>query len=377
MGSSTVSAQKIANAGNVEQTGMTNQANKEMTEATNDVNYKIAQEANDLEYKMFNEQNQWNLEQWERENEYNSPSAQMQRYIEAGINPLFAVGNITGGNASQLTSAQYGGAHTADMESPTFGAAHIEPEYDKYLGDKISGLTAIANNASNSAQGFYQLALEEQDVATRRSAQQSKSAMENAETMYKKAQTAGQEIYNNLNTQTYGAQVSSKVAEYDRLRSEIDNIKEDTSYKRSLESNLSATKDQIVAQTNYVNVQASNLIESIKQRWAEIALGNRQADISQQNADTNAYAAVSDSYYKGEHLKLSGKEYKLQVDDMVNKYNHMSNREIIDYVNSHKGWLERLVGRYPQVNLGFAGDVDSNGVLRVDVKKFNSVFSDL
>lgn len=43
---------------------------------------------------------QWNLEQWNRENEYNSPAAQMQRAVEAGMNPNMLYGSSTGSVAS-------------------------------------------------------------------------------------------------------------------------------------------------------------------------------------------------------------------------------------------------------------------------------------
>ena len=45
-------------------------------------------------------QYQANLEQWHRENEYNSPAAQMQRYMDAGLNPNLIYGqqNLSAGS---------------------------------------------------------------------------------------------------------------------------------------------------------------------------------------------------------------------------------------------------------------------------------------
>lgn len=62
---------------------------------------------------------EWNLEQWNRENEYNSPAAQMQRAIEAGMNPNAAIQGISGSsNAGQLvTSGQSGSAAGGKMNS--------------------------------------------------------------------------------------------------------------------------------------------------------------------------------------------------------------------------------------------------------------------
>lgn len=50
-------------------------------------------------------QNQWNIEQWNRENTYNSPSAQMSRFRDAGLNPDLMYGQENLSAASpQLTS---------------------------------------------------------------------------------------------------------------------------------------------------------------------------------------------------------------------------------------------------------------------------------
>lgn len=62
-----------------------------------------AQMTNSNNLKLAKQQNDWNVEMWNKQNEYNSPSAQMQRYQEAGLNPLFA--SIDGGQAQQLQSA--------------------------------------------------------------------------------------------------------------------------------------------------------------------------------------------------------------------------------------------------------------------------------
>lgn len=51
---------------------------------------------------------QWNkeLEMWNRQNEYNSPKAQMQRYIDAGLNPNLVAGQGSSGNATTIPRYQ-------------------------------------------------------------------------------------------------------------------------------------------------------------------------------------------------------------------------------------------------------------------------------
>lgn len=60
-----------------------------------------------------------NLEQWNRENAYNSPSAQMARFQEAGLNPnlMYAQGNA--GNAG--SSPSYESNESADLALPMIG----------------------------------------------------------------------------------------------------------------------------------------------------------------------------------------------------------------------------------------------------------------
>lgn len=54
------------------------------------------------EYNLMlaRQQNQWNLEQWQRENDYNSPTSQMARLRQAGLNPDLMYGQGTTGNSA-------------------------------------------------------------------------------------------------------------------------------------------------------------------------------------------------------------------------------------------------------------------------------------
>lgn len=86
-----------------------------------------AQEQRDWSEKMYNAQNAWNYEQWLRENEYNTPTAQVERLREAGLNPLF-YGLDGTGNAGDLSSAQPLGYERATAQgqlNPLAGAQDI------------------------------------------------------------------------------------------------------------------------------------------------------------------------------------------------------------------------------------------------------------
>lgn len=64
-------------------------------------------------------QNQWNIDQWNRENAYNTPAAQMQRFIQAGLNPNLLV------NGQQSLAAS-----SPNMESAKDAPAGVAPQID-------------------------------------------------------------------------------------------------------------------------------------------------------------------------------------------------------------------------------------------------------
>lgn len=111
---------------------------------------QAVRETNALNRELAYQQNEWNLQQWNRQNEYNTPSAQMQRYRDAGINPFFAAGNITGGNAEgTLSSADL--ANQQPITSPLQGQA------GQIFGNALSqagqfGTTAFFDNQIKAEQ---------------------------------------------------------------------------------------------------------------------------------------------------------------------------------------------------------------------------------
>lgn len=101
----------LGSRSNKSQVNSANNANKELAAQQNEYNLQLQ----DREFNFNREQNEYvyaqNLAQWQRENEYNSPSAQMQRLIEAGLNPnlVYGSGSATQSSASSptMTAAQY------------------------------------------------------------------------------------------------------------------------------------------------------------------------------------------------------------------------------------------------------------------------------
>lgn len=107
----------------------------------NRTNLQIARETNQQNWNMMTYQNQWNEAQNEKMLAYNTPSEQMKRYDQAGINPYLAASQIVPGNQqSQLTSAQ----------APAMQAAQVQP---------VTGMAdAIQNSISNAADSMLKIA---------------------------------------------------------------------------------------------------------------------------------------------------------------------------------------------------------------------------
>lgn len=73
------------------------------------------------EYNLMlaKQQNAWNIEQWNRENEYNTPTAQMQRFAAAGLNPNLIYGQTN--TAPQLSGSLSAGAPASPNDMSPVG----------------------------------------------------------------------------------------------------------------------------------------------------------------------------------------------------------------------------------------------------------------
>lgn len=99
-------SQSATNKANAEMNAATNAANLQMNKQTNLANYLINAATNKANRQLAEYEWSKNLEMWNLQNEYNSPTAQMQRLKDAGLNPNMMYGNISSGNASVLPKYQ-------------------------------------------------------------------------------------------------------------------------------------------------------------------------------------------------------------------------------------------------------------------------------
>lgn len=88
------------------------------------------QKANEANIALAREQMQWQEKMWNKQNEYNTPSAQMERFRAAGINPYMAMTNMQSGNSSTLPA----------VSSPP----QVHPEDYSFVGDTLGRAADIA-----------------------------------------------------------------------------------------------------------------------------------------------------------------------------------------------------------------------------------------
>lgn len=91
---------------------------------------------------LAKKQNEWNLRQWQMENAYNSPSAQIERMREAGLNPDMMYGGGVSGNLSASSPSMTSGAAATPMDFTSLANK-------KTVGDTVMQALAVEQARAN------------------------------------------------------------------------------------------------------------------------------------------------------------------------------------------------------------------------------------
>lgn len=132
-----------------------NYSNRKLAEQQNQYNQQLQQNAFDYNTQQSEVEFERNLEQWNRENEYNTPAAQMQRYIDAGLNPnlIYGSGTSAGTAASspQFTAARYN-APTAERSTNRPVTHGLDPYQAVSIGNQLALQRAQVDNLEAQAE---------------------------------------------------------------------------------------------------------------------------------------------------------------------------------------------------------------------------------
>ena len=119
------------------------------TERAISANRAEAAEQRSWNEKMVAEQNVWNEQMWNKANEYNSPTAQVERLRDAGLNPLYY--GLDGSSANGLESANplgYERAQIGAIDNPI--AAGLSAAAQVAQISNIQANTAKTNNENQT-----------------------------------------------------------------------------------------------------------------------------------------------------------------------------------------------------------------------------------
>lgn len=214
-------------------------------------------------------QNQWNLEQWNRENEYNTPSAQLARLKNAGLNPNLIYGN--------------GSAVTTSASSPRASGAQFQNE-NTGLSQGVSGALALAMNVLMQQQEMNKVSAQSDLLR-----EQKELAILNQN--YVSANT----LRSGAQTEYYNTSAGLNKSRTEMLTHQIENIDANTLltyakahgqgiYNNNAEQMYAERLRLLRSQGDLNNAQINSLTQKIAQAW--LALDIQERDFSRRNVNT-------------------------------------------------------------------------------------------
>lgn len=263
----------------------------------NQTNLQINRETNEANAKLASQQNDWNIAQWNRENEYNSPSAQMQRYRDAGINPAFVLGqgNISSGNGTPLQSADLANQQSTsvmpeDMSSSlSQGFQGLASALSQYAPNTIAKQNADANTKNASTQA----SLAEAEVG--KSASQRANIDADTQRVQKQIDVYDAQI-KQMSASTNQILSQTKLSDWQDFVNTHYGVKQIESTINQLNASSLASIGQYKLAT--INAELAPLYAKVAQSQAKAMWYNAQTSrmhlaIEQQNADANTQNAQS------------------------------------------------------------------------------------
>lgn len=267
------------------------QLNYDAQLATNGANERIAQENRN-----------YNTQMWEKQNAYNDPSAQVQRFLRAGINPQAALGGISQGNvASQIAQSDIP-AQTA----PQFNY-HEQPVNYDFTGVGNAMLQALQlkqQMAASNSQINYTNAKAEYEW------QSLHSRLQMAVNSAQKGTVEYQQAKRNLDffEDTYGAQKRTIEANAIMSEKEVKKLSLDIVSKK-LENQI--LRIDLRWRDKMNSASYDSLVTGIKKVCSDIAVNNSTAALNR------AKQAVEEAREKG--MKISNEQADQLVEVIVDK----------------------------------------------------------
>ncbi len=259
----------------------------------NETNLRIARETNAQNYRIFQEQQAFNENQFNRWLDYSTPSAQRERFEDAGINPYMAVGQLSSGTpSSALTSANAAPMQAAQVQPVTQMGDALQMSVERAAGVFSSLIQSVSQSDLNSANA--------EGVKTDNKSRGRKNEAEigktESEARKNDSEWRGQEFTNSLNEVTKYNQIKLSDMAVD-IASKQKELLDQQVYQTQLQNAMSGI--DLGLKSKYADLmfkaELSKLLaetfaigENVKQGWANVSIGRENAATSRMNAQTNA-----------------------------------------------------------------------------------------
>lgn len=265
---------------------------------TNQVNAYIAQKNNELNYLMFAEQNDWNLKRRDEEWAYNDPSAQMQRMIDAGINPITAIGQLSNSPAQQLTSADWHGASDVGRAVPFSVSGGSDP---------IDAILRASSSLVNAMQGGADTFLASRRQALAESMAPSQISKIEADAAESAKRTQLYETLRQFNEDSITDRLKALSKSLDEIQSRINKTDQDTKTGQALES---LYKEK----TRETEAQAGAIKDYVEQGFKRLAIQQQAVDV------------------QGQSVGVQDKQYQLEKNKWEFFFNHQKVDDTLDFL---------------------------------------------
>lgn len=332
-------AQLAANEANLQAVRETNQANYKTWQEYANMQKSLAGDSNQLQRELLNAQQAFNASEAVKSRAFNSASAQVQRLLDAGLNPHGA----NAGSSESVASSGLGSPVTPSISvPPNFIAGRVSPAADVGVG---KGLEALSSVLGMSAQLSNQRQISKYDVDARTSQQNIENVIKAQHEQWSEETTRlGLENQKKLNESLINS-----------ANAQVDKLSQETIYQELLNKNF----DRTLASSLHVDAaKADNLIRSVNAQYAEMAntmsmFLTREGNVNWQFKERLANDIINfdkQLSLEGERLGLSKEQLELA------KY---------EYVAEHGGFLAQLSDK-----VGLKRFADSLGSLAGGVLNF-------
>ena len=256
--------------------------------SANATNLQIAQMNNQRQYQMFQEQNAFNERMYNQMQQYNTPTAQMQRYADAGINPYIAAGNVQTGNVqSALQSAPAPQMQAAQMQpvtGPGDAMMNAGNQISSIINQYAQNALALAQAKKTNAEANWVDRLNFANVLKL-----------NSSSRLDEGQNALLGLDYQLKSDTLGNFIrlsDLSVANAEKTNEQLDVITQSARLENALKNIDLGIQSKYGEQMFKANL-AKTIAEafatnaSVRQRDAQIAIDRQNANTNAKNADTN------------------------------------------------------------------------------------------